>query len=148
VALRKEVGAALQKLGNSRKCVVKKEAWRKGRKEMDLSVRPLRRHLLHFAASLRPRLSSSDPNKNSPFAHAFGRRNQFPVRSRVRPSKAPPRSPSLGSVATICRHQTPQTSPTLPTTPFRGPPAPPAPSLAACQSLCRENLSCPVRNSR
>ncbi len=37
-------------------------------------LRPLQRRLLHFAASLRPRLASSDPNKNSPFAHAFGRR--------------------------------------------------------------------------
>jgi len=62
-----------------------------------LTQLPLQRRLLHFAASLRPRLASSDPNKNSPFAHAFGRRNQFPVRSRVRPSKAPPRSPSFGT---------------------------------------------------
>jgi hypothetical protein len=76
---------------------VTKARRRKGRKENDLSVRPLRRRLLHLAASLRPRLASSDPNKNSPFAHAFGRRNQFPVRSRVRPSKAPPRSPSFGT---------------------------------------------------
>jgi hypothetical protein len=48
-----------------------------------------------------------------------GSQQKFPVRSRVRPSKAPPRSPSLGSVATICRtkrHKHHQLSLQLPST--------------------------------
>jgi hypothetical protein len=71
----------------------------------DFGVRPLRLRLLYLTASIRPRLTSSDPKKKSPFAHAFGRRNKFPVRSLVRPSKVQPRSPSLGSVTTICRQK-------------------------------------------
>jgi len=116
----------------------------RGRQE---HIRPSPAPLSHRSDNSRFGFASSDPKKILPIAL---RLPAPPIFSHSQPARAtlnrPIRSPSLVCVVAIWQ-QTP-TSPTPPSTGSHGLRDPPTSSWTASPSLCRVQLSCPVKTLR